>query len=165
MERSRSGVRRPWRLAAFFMAAGTLVPWLTGLGVKLWLDSIGRPTYPISDFLDPVATPALLAWTLVFWAFPFVILGALAVAAPTARLGPDPSLPGWTRPLWAAFVAGVALEIPLFLGVFWEWDTLMLLVPLGGVLLIPMAAAYLGVWWWMRRRGAGVRPDPGAAPG
>lgn len=154
MEGQRAGVRRRRRLALFFVAAGTLVPWLTGLGVKLWLDSLGHPTYPISDFLNPVAVPAYLAWTLLLWAFPFLLLGILAVAAGRVRLAPDPSAPGWTRPLWAAFIVGVALEIPIFVDVFWEWNAIMLFVPLGIYLLPPMAGAYLGVWWWTRRRGA-----------
>jgi hypothetical protein len=143
---------RRWRLAAIFAATGVFLPWLVGLAVKLYLDSRGRPTLPVSDFLDPQVIPVLLIQTLALWAFPFLVLGSAVVVPWRLGFAEDPAARASTLPIWLAYAGGVLADVVLFIGVFWEFDALMLIVPLGLFLLPPMALGYLLGWWMVRRR-------------
>jgi hypothetical protein len=147
---------RRWGLASFFVATGVLLPWLTALGVKLYLDSLGRPTYPVSDFLDPTVVPILLIMTLGAWAFPWVVLASALVIPWRLGMPSDATPREGMIPLWGAYAAGAFATIPVFAAVFWEWDVMMLMVPVGVALLPPMALGYVGGWWMVRRgRGRG----------
>ena len=57
-------------------------------------------------------------------------------------------------PIWGAYVAGAVVTVPVFAAVFWEWDVMMLMVPVGVVLLPAMELGYLVGWWVIRRRRA-----------
>lgn len=146
-------MRRQWGTAAFIAASGTLLPWATGLGVKLYLDAQGRPTYPIAGFLTPNAITFLLLATIATWSFPFLIL-ASAVVVPW-RIGFGGNAPGRDSmvPVWTAWALGMAAGVPVYVSIFWEWDALTLLVPLGTGFLLPMALGYGAGWGWVRRRG------------
>jgi hypothetical protein len=156
-----TGGVRHWWLAALFTVTGVLIPWVAGLGVKLYLDAQGRPTLPLSGFLDPASIAIEIVLTLTAWAFPFVVL-ASAVAVPW-RVGfpADSPLRESLLPIWLAYLAGVLAAIPVFASVFWEFDTLMLLMPVGLVLLPPMALGYFAGWWLLRRRAQTDRKVPG----
>lgn len=145
--------RRRWASAGIMAAAGTLIPWGVGAAVKVMLDALGQPTFPWSAFLNPVAIPIYLVLTAASWSFPFLILASMA-AVPW-RVGFRLGSPGRDSmlPLWLAFGAGAAAEIPFFFGIFQEWDAMMLLVPLGGIFLVPMAAGYSLGWFLVRERG------------
>ena len=54
-------------------------------------------------------------------------------------------------PVWLAYGAVCLSAVPVFVSVFRDFDTLMLLVPLGLPLLIPGALGYLGGWWILGR--------------
>lgn len=148
-----TGVRRSLKLAGFFLATGAVVPWATGLGVKFYLDSLGRPTLPVSDFLNPGAVPVLIFQTLTLWTFPFVIL-ASAVLVPW-RIGLPRETPAREAmlPIWLAWFGGSLVAVPLFGAVFWEFDMMMLFVPLGALLLPVMALGYWAGLWVVGRRG------------
>ena len=144
--------RRSWTAAVIFSVTAVLLPWAVGLGVKIYLDAAGRPTLPINSFLDPLAIPVLILMTLGMWSFPFVAL-ATAAAIPW-RVGFPAGSPGRDSllPLWCAFAAGAIAAVPVFGRVFWEFDSMMLLVPVGVVLVLPMALGYATGWWILRRR-------------
>lgn len=144
--------RRRWGLASFFVVSGTLVPWATGLGVKIYLDAQARPTLPVADFLQPSGIPVLLALTMVMWAFPFLILASAVVVPWRIGFGSDAVGRESTLPIWLAYLAGVAATVLVFRDVFWEFDAMMLLVPVGLMLIPPMALGYAAGWWLLRRR-------------
>jgi len=143
--------RRSWGLAGLFLATGALLPWATGLGVKLYLDSLGRPTLPVSDFLNPAAVPVLLFQTLALWAFPYLILASAVVVPWRVGIGVGTSHRKATFPIWLAYLGGSVVAIPLFGAVFWEFDMMMLFVPLGTFLLPVMTLGYLAGWWLVRQ--------------
>lgn len=152
---------RPWGLAAFFVVSGTLIPWATGLGVKIYLDAHGQPTLPVAGFLSPSALPVLLLLTVAMWAFPFAILASAVVVPWRVGFGSDPAGRESKLPIWLAYVAGAVTEMVIFKEVFWEFDALMLVVPVGAMLIPPMAIAYAVGWWILRRRRRHVRrPGP-----
>lgn len=144
--------KRPWGLATFFVLAGVSIPWLTGVGVKLYLDAHGRPTLPYSEFLGLTTVVVLLALTLTAWAFPFLLLAVTVLVPFRFGLGIDPSAREGRLPVWLAFAAGVLAAVPVYVGVFWEFDSMYLLVPLGLLMLVPMVAGYLIGVAGVRRR-------------
>lgn len=147
-----SGDRR-WGLAALFTCTGLLLPWATGLGVKAYLDAQGAPTLPLEGFLDPASVVVELVLTLLAWGFPFVLVASAVVVPWRVGFPADSPLRASLLPIWLAYAAGVLAAIPVFAAVFWEFDTLMLLVPVGIVLLPPMGVGYLTGWWLLRRTG------------
>ncbi len=165
-DRSTLSVARPgtfrdgWGVAALFVATGVALPWLTGLGVKIYLDARGRPTLPVSDFLNPEALPVLLVQTLALWAFPFLVLASAAALPWRVGFGGDPLGRASMLPLWLSYAAGVASGVVLFIGVFWQFDAITLIVPLGMYLVPPMAIGYAIGWWIVRHR---RYPHPGRA--
>lgn len=152
--------RQPWGIATLFVLTGLLLPWVVGLVVKLYLDSKGLPTLPVSGFLDPVTVPILLVLTLGAWAFPFVILASAFIVPWRIGFSSDPEKRDSALPIWLAFWAGVIASVPTFVGVFWKFDAMMLLVPVGLALLPPMSVGYL-LGWWVLHRG---RPDQTFSP-
>lgn len=133
-------------LATFFALSGVLIPWGIGLGVKLYLDSLGRPTLPISPFLSPAILPILFVLTLGAWGLPFLVLASM-VAVPW-RVG-RPSTGAYRTsllPVWMAYGAGALAAVVVFVAVFWNFDTLMILVPLGIPLLMPAALGFFAGW-------------------
>jgi len=112
---------------------------------------VGRPTLPVSDFLNPAAVPVLLFQTLTLWAFPYVILASAVVIPWRVGIGHRTSHRKATVPVWLAYLGGSALAMPLFGAVFWEFDMMMLFVPLGIFLLPVMTLGYLVGWWLVRR--------------
>lgn len=153
-----------WAAALLVAATGLFLPWVVGLGVKIYLDSRGRPTLPISDFLDPQALPVLLIQTLTLWAFPFLILASAVLVPWRVGFAKDPRGRESMVPIWLAYAGGVLAEIPLFMGIFWEFDAIMLIVPLGLYIVPPMVIGYLIGWWIVVRRVRRVGADqlPGA---
>ncbi len=145
-----SGQRR-WGLALLFTATGVLLPWATGLGVKLYLDSLGRPTLPLAGFLDPTSIAVELLLTLGAWAFPFLLLASAVVVPWRVGFPVDSDSRNSLLPIWLAYTCGALATVPVFAGVFWEFDSMMLLVPVGLVLVPPMALGYFIGWWWLRR--------------
>jgi hypothetical protein len=130
------------RIAWIVGVTGTLAPWLVGLGVKVYLQSVGRPTLPIASFLDPVAIPVLLIATLAMWSFPFVLLALLARFWFLPGGQPVSSFRSRTRLVWLTYAAGMVITVPVFVGVFWEFDMMYLFVPVGLFLCPFMASGY-----------------------
>jgi hypothetical protein len=150
--RSDAAGRRRWGEALLMVLTGIVLPWLTGLGVKIYLDSRGRPTLPVSDFLDPRALPVLLIQTVTLWAFPFLILASAVVVPWRVGFAKHPRGRESILPIRLAYVGGVLAQITLFVGIFWEFDSIMLIVPLGLYLLPPMVIGYLIGWWIVVRQ-------------
>jgi len=146
-----TGRVRHWGLAALFTITGVLVPWATGLGVKLYLDAQGRPTLPLSGFLDPASVAIEIVLTLSAWAFPFVLLASAVVVPWRVGFPAESPLRDSLLPIWLAYAAGLLAAIPVFASVFWQFDTLMLLMPVGLVLLPPMALGYFAGRWLLCR--------------
>lgn len=59
------------------IVVGVLVPWLTGIGVKLRLDAIGQPTVDWSYFLNPLSVVFLIP-IAIYWAAPFIAMAMVA---------------------------------------------------------------------------------------
>jgi len=113
-----------WRVA-IIAGGGYLAPWMTGVGVKLYLDAFGRPTYPWTAFLNPAAVAVIVPATAV-WAFPFLLL---AWVAALAQLVPDrPWLTRSDRWLiaYGGLIGGLIGEVQLFVEVFWLWNPIAL---------------------------------------
>lgn len=107
---------------------GVALPWLCGAGVKLYLDSIGAPTWPWSAFMNPLQLVFLLPVT-AWISLPFFVL-AYAVH----RLMPVEFLGLLTPRSRAAFfigglLGGVLGAIWVFVRMFWWFDFLELLAP------------------------------------
>ena len=134
--------RAAWTIAV----TGTLVPWVVGLGVKVYLQSQGRPTLPIADFVNPTALPILLIATLSLWSFPFLLL---ALVARYRILGRSDLRRSFTQRLWLVrmtYAGGMIGAVVLFVGVFRQFDTMYVIVPLGLYIIPAMALGYaLGV--------------------
>lgn len=144
--------RRSWGIAVLFTATGLLLPWAIGLGVKMYLDSLGRPTLPVEGFIDPVSVAVILVLTLGTWAFPFLALASAVVVPWRFGFPADSPARDSLLPIWMAYAAAGIAAIPVYLGIFWEFDSMMLLVPVGIVLIPPMAFGYFVGWWLLRRR-------------
>jgi len=150
---SGGSTKRHWGIATLFVTTGVLLPWATGFGVKVYLDSLGRPTLPLEGFLDPASVAIEVLLTLGAWAFPFVVLASAVVVPWRVGFSEDSAARDSLLPIWLAYCFGAGATIPTFVGVFWEFDSLMLLVPVGLVMVPPMAVGYL-IGWWMLRHAA-----------
>jgi len=144
--------RRHRGLAVLFVVTGVVVPWATGLGVKVYLDAQGRPTLPLGGFLDPASVIVEILLTLGAWALPFLLLASAVLVPWRVGFAADSPDRDSLLPIWLAYAAGVIAAVPVFVSVFWEFDSMMMLVPVGLVLLPPMALGYLMGWWLLRRR-------------
>ena len=134
------GLGRDTRNRLLLLAgAGIAAPWITGAGVKLYLDAHGQPTYPWLSFFHPIAVLIAIPGTLV-WASPFIVLASLALALQRWPFWP------WLTPTdrwliaYGGLLVGLWGEVRLFVEVFWTWDAIALFA---GFLLVPVYVPYL----------------------
>jgi len=139
------------RTAWFFGVSGVLLPWLIGLGVKFYLQSQGRPTLPIKGFIDPASVIVLLSLTMVMWSSPFLILAVLV--ALRYSFGGSRRYSFRYRPalVWWTYSAGALLAGVVFVPIFWQFDSMLLLVPVGMLIAPPMALVFWVGSRWGRR--------------
>jgi len=121
-----------------------ILPWSVGIGVKLYLQAIGKPTVPWSYFLSPGSL--LLELPLTIWlSSPFIGLAFLG-----RHLLSAPSFMGTTYRerliiLLCGLLVGAIGTVRTFLGVFWEFDPLyFFLVPLPVFYLPYIVAGLVG---------------------
>ncbi len=125
-------------------AVGVLLPWAVALGVKVYLQALGKPTWPWSDigayaiFFGPLATPIaaapLLALAILYRRWAIGALPRLSRATPLqARLV-----------LIGGFAGGAAGMVHVFVGLFWEFDPMILwFMPEAVALCLPWLAGGL----------------------
>jgi hypothetical protein len=154
-------------------AAGLAFAWSCHLGVHLACQLValrpgGRPSWQYVGAHAGLSTPAVAVPVLGALAMAVVPVHLLREEARAARgegplLDPvssflDPVGTPIMTVLNLVFWAGALAAIPVFVSVFKELDTLMLLAPVGAALLVPMALGYwMGSWVLRRGRGAPVR--------
>lgn len=111
------------------IAVGALIPWIVGAGVKLYLDSQGRPTHPWSTFLNA---------STILWIIPlsaWLSLSYIVFAFAAQRLINKPYWGMKSLRSQSLFIAGgltgaVIGSIWVFIHVFWEFNVFVLLMPL-----------------------------------
>lgn len=140
------------RIAWTLGVTGTLTPWLVGLDVKAYLQSQGQPTLPIASFLNPTALPILVISTLTMWSFPFLLLALAARYRMLVRDHPERSFRQRLWLVWLTFAGAMAGAVALFVPVFWRFDMIYVIVPLGLYYLPVMGLGY-GLGVLMIRRG------------
>ncbi len=108
------------------VSTGLLLPWAVALGVKLYLDAQGKPTVPWTDmlayaiFFGPLGTP-IAAAPLIFLAAKY---GDWTVGK-TVWLSRATPLQGRLVVL-SGFAGCAAGMVHTFIGVFWDFDALVL---------------------------------------
>jgi len=124
--------------AILIAGAGFVAPWITGAGVKLFLDAHGQPTYGWVAFLHPGRLLVAFVGTIV-WASPFL---ALALASSWARQRPRRWLTsGDFRVIaFGGLLFGLWGEINLFVQIFWQWDPIVLFA---GFLVAPQYVPHM----------------------
>lgn len=144
------------------VAVGLLLPWATGVGVKLYLQAQGKPTFPWSYFFGPVLVLELSA-TAVF-ALPFVVLALAGCAVLQGRIASLRDVDAWeTRAvLLGGLLGGVVGALWTFVRVFFVFDPMVLLVSwivatyylphLCAGLVAGLGVALAHVWLRRRRR-------------
>lgn len=159
--------RAATRTALLIAISGICLPWVVGLTVKLWLDATGRPTYPVSSFLEPTAVVVLLTATVVQWCWPFLLLAAWVGSRHFPRFAPGRAFRDRLLLARITFVVGLAGAAILFVPVFRRWDVMYIFVPLAFFLLLPILAGYGAGLLVLRARdarrlrsGAGRRDPP-----
>lgn len=136
------------RMAIFIGGSGMLLPWAVGLSVKFYLQSQGKPTLPISGFIDPASIAVLLVLTAVMWSWPFLLLALLIAIRFSPAKSQIYSLRHNRALAWWTYAAGVVAAVVVFVRVFWEFDSLFLILPVGCFVACPMALAF----WLVSRR-------------
>jgi hypothetical protein len=136
---------------------GLVVPWLSGLAVKLWLQSRGLPTYPYSAFLEE-------AWLCivasVLFAVPLMVFGVFAQRVLATRSCCGLTTQRARNCLIAGVLLGtVASMTRLFIDLFWEFDfqslffaPLLWIGYLDGAAVGALAGWVVG--WWIQGREA-----------
>ena len=109
-----------WCITAF----GLALPWIIGIGVKLYLEIQGKPTWPWSFFFQPHILIMSLICT-VWFATPYIGLAFLA-----RFILPRQSFfrTGYLERLiiiLGGFVCGSVAAVKIFLSVFWEFDPII----------------------------------------
>lgn len=153
-------------IVVMVVSTGLLLPWAVGVGVKLYLQALGRPTWPWSDisvyaiyfgpFASVIAAAPLIILAILYREWTVGSLGRLSRATP---------LQGRLVVLFA-FAGCVAGMVRVFIDVFWEFDPLVLwFIPGIVVMYLPWMAGGLVVGallavlaGFVERRSPGVRP-------
>jgi hypothetical protein len=148
------------------VSTGLLLPWAVAMGVKLYLQARGRPTWPWSD----IAAYAIFFGPLgsVIAAAPLILLAVLYRRWTVGNLGwlsRATPLQGRLVVLFA-FAGCVAGMVHVFIGVFWEFDPLVLwflpgivamyLPWMAGGLAIGALLALIAGWVVRKGPGAGI---------
>jgi hypothetical protein len=112
----------------FIVATGMILPWAVGIGVKIYLDAQGLPTWPWRYFLDPARFILELTLTLVF-ASPFIALAFFARYLLSVQL--------WGTRYWerllvilCGLLGGAIGTVRTFLFVFVQFNPMILFGPL-----------------------------------
>jgi hypothetical protein len=110
------------------VATGMVLPWAVGIGVKLYLDAQGLPTWPWRYFLDPARFVLEFTLTLVF-ASPFIALAFFARYLLSVQL--------WGTRYWerlpvilCGLLGGAVGTVRTFLLVFVQFEPMNLFAPL-----------------------------------
>jgi hypothetical protein len=113
----------------WFTVTGAVVPWLAGIGTKLYLDYHGQPTFSWSYFLGLEIVLVEIIFSLWFTS-PFFLLGlhARRVLSSSAE-NPDEHRKR-IIPIISGFIFGLIGEAIVFVAVFREFDILLLFTPL-----------------------------------
>jgi len=124
------------------IAAGAILPWTVGIAVKLYLDARGEPTVPWSYFLN-VPSLFLFVPASAWFAVAFIVLAFAARRALARPLWGLESLAARRVLVAGAFVGGCLGTVATFIGVFREFDFLVLLTPLWMFSVPPMLVGAL----------------------
>ncbi len=112
------------------VSIGALLPWVVGIGVKVYLDLKGEPTWDWLYFLNP-GILVVEVWSTFWLAAPSIVLGLLAHLMFSGRIP-------WARPLmrWeqgmiviASALWGAAGSVPVFIEMFWKFHPISFVVP------------------------------------
>jgi len=145
---------------------GIVLPWATGIGVKLYLQSQGEPTLAWSDFFEPEAIPLEL-WATPWFAAPYLLLALLARWILAGRLPLLDRFTDWERRVivLASLGWGAVGSIRVFVDIFMDLDLIVFLlafyIPLhyADDMLIGLAAGIvIAALSLAIRRCKGVRP-------
>ena len=107
---------------------GIVLPWAIGIGVKLYLQSQGKPTWEWSYFFEP-ENIALELWATAWFAAPYLVLGVLALCIIVGRIPLLDRLTDWERRVivLASLVWGTVGSVRVFLGMFRSFDPVVFL--------------------------------------
>lgn len=153
-------------IVVMVVGTGLLLPWVVGVGVKLYLQALGKPTWPWSD---------ISAYAIYFGPFASVIAAApLIILAILYRRWTVGNLGCFTRatPLQGrlvvlfAFAGCVAGMVRVFIDMFWEFDPLVLwFIPRVVVMYLPWMGGGLVVGALLATiAGFVVKKSPGVRP-
>jgi hypothetical protein len=110
------------------IATGIMLPWIVGIAVKLYLSVLGRPTVPWSYFLN-IGSLIFLIPVSIWWAFPYIGLAYLGRKLLSHSFLGLQSYAARVIFLLGGLLGGCVGTIIVFVGVFWEFDPLFVLVP------------------------------------
>lgn len=118
------------------LGLGLLLPWLVGIGMKLYLDARGEPTWDWLYFLHP-GRLALELWATLWLAAPSLVLALVARLLFRDRL-PGATLLSPAEKAAAILVAaawGAAGSLPVLIALFRDFHPVSFLVPFFHTLL------------------------------
>jgi hypothetical protein len=144
------------RLIAWSCGVTTLLlPWGSGIAVKLWLQSRDLPTLPWSSFLAPEAILIYIPVTFILWAFPFPLLGLYVRYRYLNRVSGSKTFKERVFVVGLSYLCGVAAGAFIFWSMFREFDILYIFVPVGVYIALPMVAGWFIARWivcWRSRK-------------
>lgn len=109
---------------------GLILPWCVGIGVKIYLDTHGKPTWEWLYFLHP-GTLLAEVWATVWLAAPSLLLALIAALMFCGRIE---SLRGLSRSemmlvILPAAVWGAARSVFVYIDMFWEFHPIAFMLP------------------------------------
>ena len=111
-----------WCITAF----GLALPWIIGIGVKLYLQIQGKPTWPWAFFFQPHILIMSLICT-VWFATPYIGLALLAWFILSRRSFFRTGYLERLIIILGGFLCGSVAAVKIFLSVFWEFDPIIFL--------------------------------------
>ncbi|NTW53628.1 MAG: hypothetical protein HGB15_02435 [Chlorobaculum sp.] len=124
------------------IATGLVLPWLVGVGVKLYLSAHGKPTIPWSYFIN-IGSILLLIPFAIWFSLSYIMLayvGRTVLAKPFFGLE---TITGRLIFVLGGFAGGVIGTVMTFIEVFWVFDFLYFLAPLWAFNIPHMLAGAL----------------------
>ncbi|NNE07917.1 MAG: hypothetical protein HKN20_05075 [Gemmatimonadetes bacterium] len=125
------------------IAAGMTAPWIVGATVKLYLQSLNRPTLPWSYFLNGQTLLFMIPMS-VWFSIPFFVLAVLHGRVIAAR--PFMKIESYRGRFWLTMcvcAGGVIGVCHSFVSVFWVFDPLYILLPLWAAYLPDMLIGFV----------------------
>lgn len=128
-----------WIIVSF----GIGLPWVVGIGVKLFLMAFGKPTIPFTYFINP-----LLPIYSIWLGLPYIVLAVFCRKI----------IPQSVTSVLTGLIFGSIGPVLVYIAIFWAFDPLYFVFPIW-VFYVPLFVPGLLFGFWIADKYLTRKPD------